>query len=45
VVMSLHGESEISALATRAIQIDAGAVVADTANGAALHSILNCGGA
>jgi heme exporter protein A len=45
VVMSLHGESEISALATRAIQIDAGAVIADTTSGAALHSILNCGGA
>jgi heme exporter protein A len=45
VVMSLHGESAISALATRAIQIDAGAVIADTASGAMLHSILNCGGA
>jgi heme exporter protein A len=45
VVMSLHGESAISALATRAIQIDAGAVVADTTSGAMLHSILNCGGA
>jgi heme exporter protein A len=45
VVMSLHGESAISSLATRAIQIDAGAVIADTTSGAALHSILNCGGA
>jgi heme exporter protein A len=45
VVMSLHGESEISALATRAIQIDAGSVIADTSKGDALHSILTCGGA
>jgi ABC-type multidrug transport system ATPase subunit len=40
ILMSLHGESEISALATRAIRLDAGAVVADTRNGASLHSIL-----
>lgn len=45
VVMSLHGESEISALATRAVQLDAGAVVADTKAGASLHSILTFGGA
>jgi len=45
VVMSLHGESEISALATRAVQLDAGAVVADTKSGAALRSILSFGGA
>lgn len=45
VVMSLHGESEISALATRAIQLDAGAVVADTKSGASLHSILTFRGA
>jgi heme exporter protein A len=45
VVMSLHGVSEISALATRAIQIDAGSVIADTSKGDALHSILTCGGA
>jgi hypothetical protein len=38
--MSLHGESEISALATRAIRLDAGTVVADTQAGASLHSIL-----
>jgi heme exporter protein A len=43
VVMSLHGESEISALATRAVQLDAGSVVADTARGASLHSILTFG--
>ena len=45
VVMSVHGESEISALATRAIQLDAGSVVADTNSGASLHSILTFGGA
>lgn len=45
VVMSLHGESEISALATRAIQLDAGSVVADTNSGASLRSILSFGGA
>ena len=45
VVMSLHGESEISALATRAIQLDAGSIVADTNAGASLHSILTFKGA
>ena len=45
VVMSLHGESEISALATRAVQLDAGRVVADTQSGASLHSILTFGSA
>jgi heme exporter protein A len=40
ILMSLHGESEISALATRAIRLDAGAVVADTQNGANLRAIL-----
>jgi len=43
VVMSLHGESEISALATRAVQLDAGSVVADTASGSSLRSILTFG--
>ena len=45
VVMSLHGESEISALGTRAVQLDAGSVVADTKTGASLSSILSFGGA
>jgi heme exporter protein A len=45
VVMSLHGESEISALATRAVQLDAGSIVADTQSGASLHSILTFGSA
>jgi len=40
ILMSLHGESEISALATRAIRLDAGAILADTEAGASLRSIL-----
>jgi len=45
VVMSLHGESEISALATRAVRLDAGSVIADTKAGASLHDILTFGAA
>jgi heme exporter protein A len=44
IVMSLHGESEISALATRAVRLDAGKIVADTQSGVSLHSILTFGG-
>ena len=44
VVMSLHGESEISSLATRAVRLDAGKVADDTQSGASLHSILTFGG-
>ena len=44
IVMSLHGESEMSALATRGIRLDAGSVVADTRTGASLHSILTFAG-
>jgi heme ABC exporter ATP-binding subunit CcmA len=40
ILMSLHGESEISGLATRAIRLEAGSVVADTQTGAQLKSIL-----
>ena len=40
IVMSLHGESEISGLATRAIRLEAGSVEADTRTGANLKSIL-----
>ena len=39
-LMSLHGETELAALATRAIRLDSGAVVADTRTGASLRSIL-----
>jgi heme exporter protein A len=45
ILMSLHGESEISPLATRAIRLDAGSIVADTQSGANLHSILTLSGA
>jgi heme exporter protein A len=45
IVMSLHGESEISALATRAVRLDAGTVIADTKTGASLHDILTFGSA
>ncbi len=45
IVMSLHGESEISALATRGVRLDAGSVVEDTNSGASLRSVLNFGGA
>jgi heme exporter protein A len=41
-LMSLHGESGISATATRAVRLDAGRVMADTASGASLKSILTC---
>jgi heme exporter protein A len=45
ILMSLHGESEISALATRAIRLEAGSVIADTRTGASLPSILTFAGA
>jgi hypothetical protein len=38
--MSLHGESDISSLGTRAIRLDTGSVVADTRTGATFRSIL-----
>jgi heme exporter protein A len=41
IVMSLHGESEISTLATRAVRLEGGTIVADTSSGASLTSILN----
>ncbi len=45
ILMSLHGESDISTLATRAIRLDAGSVVADTCAGADRHAILTFAGA
>ncbi len=40
ILVSLHGESEISMVATRAIRLDAGLIVADTRTGAEVRSIL-----
>jgi heme exporter protein A len=40
ILMSLHGESEISSLGTRAIRLDAGSIAADTRTGATFRSIL-----
>lgn len=40
ILMSLHGESEISSLGTRAIRLDAGSIAADTRAGATFRSIL-----
>jgi len=39
-LMSLHGETEISSLASRGVRLDAGSVVADTRRGASFASIL-----
>ena len=44
-LMSVHGESEISSLATRAIRLEAGSVIADTQTGVSLSSILALAGA
>lgn len=40
ILMSLHGESELSSVATRGIRLDSGSVIGDTRNGVSLHSIL-----
>jgi ABC-2 type transport system ATP-binding protein len=40
ILMSLHGESEISSLASRGIRLDAGRIIADTKMGASLQSLL-----
>ena len=39
-LMSVHGESEISTLATRAVRLDAGSVIADSSAGSDMHAIL-----
>ena len=44
-LMSLHGESEISSLATRAVRLDAGVMVADTRGGSSVRDILTFAGA
>jgi heme exporter protein A len=40
ILMSLHGESDISGIATRAIRLDAGAIVADTSTGSTIRSVM-----
>jgi heme exporter protein A len=45
IVMSLHGESDISELATRAVRLDSGVVVDDTTSGTPLRSVLTFGAA
>ena len=40
VLMSVHGESAISALATRAVRLESGSVAADTRAGSDRHAIL-----
>jgi len=45
ILMSVHGESEISQIATRAVRLDAGSVVADTRGGSEMHAILTFAGA
>ena len=40
ILMSLHGESELSSVATRGIRLDSGSVMGDTRTGVSLHSIL-----
>jgi heme ABC exporter ATP-binding subunit CcmA len=44
ILMSLHGESEVARLATRAVRLDAGSVVADTRNGATFASVFTFAG-
>jgi ABC-type multidrug transport system ATPase subunit len=44
VLMSLHGESEVASLATRAVRLDAGVVVADTRTGATFQSVFSYAG-
>ena len=41
ILMSLHSESEISALATRAVRLDAGAVAGDSATAGSVGAILS----
>jgi heme exporter protein A len=44
VLMSLHGESEIAHLASRAVRLDAGRVVTDTQSGATFQSVFSFAG-
>jgi heme exporter protein A len=44
ILMSLHGESEVARLAMRAVQLDAGRVVADTRTGATFQTVFSSAG-
>ncbi len=44
ILMSLHGESEVARLATRAVRLEAGSVVADTRSGATFQSVFSFAG-
>jgi ABC-type multidrug transport system ATPase subunit len=44
ILMSLHGESELARLATRAIRLEGGSVIADTRRGATFQSIFAAAG-
>ena len=41
ILMSLHGDSEVARLATRAVRLDAGSVVADSHSGATFQSVFS----
>jgi ABC-type multidrug transport system ATPase subunit len=43
IVMSVHGESALSQLATRAVRLDAGALVVDTRAGATFKNVFATG--
>lgn len=45
IVMCVHGESALSQLATRAVRLDAGALIADTRAGATFQSVFAVGDA
>lgn len=45
IVMSVHGESELSQLATRAARLEAGALIADTRTGATFQTVFAAAGA
>jgi heme ABC exporter ATP-binding subunit CcmA len=44
ILMSLHGESEVARLATRAVRLDSGSVVSDTRSGATFQSVFTFAG-
>jgi heme exporter protein A len=44
ILLSLHGESEVARLATRAVRLDAGSLVADTGSGASFASVFSFAG-